>query len=181
MSPPATLYSCMVPQDASAVYTPAPDPYASEDLTNNGRGAYTSTHATLNAKVTLTSGSNALGTAQVLRLTDNELVCARDFEQARAAAGVPELPVDSAALAAVRIGVDYLVAHGTQDLADPYTGVGVMLAGEYHQGLGCPGFTNAPLSPQLTGVTYAFFAVSEANPTPYVWGADAGVSLVTYP
>ncbi len=181
--PAGTYLLSVTPQDASAVYSPPPSPYPTPDSAQSGMGATTTTHSTLHEKVALASGSNALGIDQVLRLTDNELLCAQVFESDRAANQLPALPVDTASQGAVRTAVDYLAANGTSDPVNPYAGVGVMQAGDYHLGTTCPGVVvdafMPPISAPLGSKGFAFVGMSTTNPN--AGGPYSGVSLVTYP
>jgi|GEM_PF-3319243 len=175
---PGTYLLSVVPQDASAVFQAPPASYPTPDAANSGMGAYTATHATLHRKVTLTSGSNALGTDQILRLTDNEVLCAQVFEQSRRGAGVSTLAIDSAAQLAVRTAVDYIAAHGVQDPVNPYTGVGSMQAGYYASGGACPSIAD-PLVPSLESTSFAYAGISVTNPN--AGGPYDGIQPIQYP
>ena len=59
-------------------------------------------HATLHRNITIVSGSNALGAAQLTILSATEQQCIALFNQQRVALGVPALPVDNAAMVAAR-------------------------------------------------------------------------------
>ncbi|TAM77418.1 carboxypeptidase regulatory-like domain-containing protein [bacterium] len=176
--PAGTYLLSVTPQDTAVLYQATALSFPTPDPANSGMGAYTNTHAALHEKIALASGSNALGIDQVLRLTDNEVVCAQDFEFDRKQAGLSTPAVDSAALQVVRIADAYIAANGTQDPGDPYVGVGAMQGGDYHTGSGCVGVVN-PLPAQLAGANYAFVGLSTSNAG--VYGPASGGSPVIYP
>ncbi|TAM87603.1 hypothetical protein EPN42_10840 [bacterium] len=176
--PAGTYLLSVFPQDSAVLYDTTALIGQVPDPANGGMGAYTSTHASLHEKIALASGSNGLGIDQVLRLTDNEVVCAQDFEFDRKQAGLSPPPVDSAALAAVRVYNAYNAANPTSDPVTVYQGVGAMQGGDYHTGTGCVGVVN-PLPAQLAGANYAFVGLSTSNAG--VYGPASGGSPVIYP
>ncbi len=184
--PTGTYLLSEVPQDASAVYSQPPSPFppapaAPNDPANSGMGAYTATHATLHRKVTLTGASNALGTDQILRLTDNEVVCAQVFEQGRRGAGVPTLPIDSAAQAMARGNVAAeATANGGTFTGVLYSGVGEAQAGDYHSGIGCVTLAD-PLPSDTLSPSLTFVGMTTLNPTGTFGGDFSGIAPAAYP
>jgi hypothetical protein len=170
-----------LPADAGATVAPPPSPYPSSDPAHFFRGRFVKAHATLHVAVRVTANGQSR-TDILLRLTDNELVCAQIFNSKRLQARLPAASVDSALLATAHRSTVDEVKHWPNLHEQQYGGIGrtnppawdVFISATPCAGAALAGFEQSPLGRARAAIFFAASILNDARHTgPYSAGQFA--------